>query len=111
MRRSDGDNGDGGGVGGGGDSGGCGCGGGDGGGGGNSVSGGGDGDSGVCKSSDRSYLRDNLSAIVSNLTPHCVHIHSSVADRMIHLLKVLTRRIRWAGRRAKEISLIKVRRS
>ena len=67
-------------------------------------SGGGDGDSGVCKSSDRSYLRDNLSAIVSNLTPHCVHIHSSVADRMIHLLKVLTRRIRWAGRRAKEIS-------
>jgi hypothetical protein len=56
-----------------------------------------------------SYLCDNLSAILSNLAPHCVHIHSSVANRMIHLFQVLTRRLRWAARRTKEISGIEIK--
>ena len=48
---------------------------------------------------DDQFLCDNLCAIVSNLSSKCVHLHASVANRLIHLVRVLTRRLSWAARR------------
>ena len=55
-------------------------------------------------SDESSYLCDNLCAAFSNLSLHARSVHPYTAQRLVSLVSVLSRRMRWAARRAKDIA-------
>ncbi len=50
------------------------------------------------------YQCESLCAVMCNMSSRCVGLHTYAASRLVSLTGLLSRRVRWAGRRAKQIA-------